>query len=278
MFFNEYSLVNSAYGEMIGIKRHVLDFSKGLGHPAMILLFLPFFVFFDIGLDLLTRFVRCFGCLRDYTLISKIINKKISRNENLGSFWQCIGGIEQMSWFTHEAYFRKHFEIKHLDNEQYELLGSTKRGSKHISNSCSYSMLKNPRYSDAFLYTSLDRRALGEDDGSDWLVQILYAMDVNTFGEEPSAKDMEQGYLNLETIAKGGLARTFFNTISVPYRGRERVLSLQSPGLERLSPREGTSLRGGDSSDFSEIEMSSDSGPSRVNPANVGNPKRAFSS
>lgn len=79
-------------------------------------------------------------------------------NEQLGCYWEAISGIDQKRWFTRETHQRKNLGIKFLTDENYELLRTSKRGKKCISNICSYDILTNIRYIDRLYYTQFGQR------------------------------------------------------------------------------------------------------------------------
>ena len=101
IFFNEYGLLEEAFGEMQGVRHLVFDYSKGPNHTLPVLLAIPFILFFDQGMNLLTRVILpCLGCLRGSHKVEKVLQRKIKANEDLGYFWECLSGISQMRWFA----------------------------------------------------------------------------------------------------------------------------------------------------------------------------------
>jgi hypothetical protein len=43
-------------------------------------------------------------------------------DENLGSYWKNLNGIDQKIWYANEVYTRKKFGIKTIDDEAFENL------------------------------------------------------------------------------------------------------------------------------------------------------------
>ena len=60
---------------------------------------------------------------------------------------------------------QKNLNIRTLGDENFMRLRSSKRKGKYINNTCSYDILHNYRYRDAFFYTEIALRS--ENDSSD---------------------------------------------------------------------------------------------------------------
>ena len=190
IFFNESGLLAEAFGEMLGIRHPVFPVFDKPDHTLILLLAL-----LCIALDLLLSFagrgaglwaivrrlLPCCGCARGAAKIERAI--KFKTNEDLGNFFECLSGIQQMRWFAQEHYNRKFLGIKQLDDGALEKLRTSKQKKKMILNLCDFDIMKNERYTDSFLYTTLDRRF--EADDSDIVARILLLNETMVKREDP---------------------------------------------------------------------------------------------
>lgn len=62
-------------------------------------------------------------------------------NENLGSYWTCIQGMDQKRWFTQEIYNQKKLHFKKLSEKSVLSLGLSQRQGKYFSANYSYDIL-----------------------------------------------------------------------------------------------------------------------------------------
>lgn len=214
IFFNEWALLEDAFGEMVGAKHYLFDYTKGPSHTLPILLALPCMLFFEQFLRLITlKLLPCIGCLRAPDEDEKAKADRVKANEDLGYFWECLSGIAQMRWYAQEHHFRKVLEIARLDDASLERLRTSKRKRKLIVNICDFDILKNERYSDSFLYTPLDRRF--EADDSDIVARILLAQETGirraASGQkrEETEEDKEQDVVNMLNTIKFDEKNTF---------------------------------------------------------------------
>ena len=80
-------------------------------------------------------------------------------DENLGSFWECLPGLEQKRWYTTELYLRNKLQIRPIvDDPSFESLRKSKRKHQIMSSIFNYDILSNFRYTDIFFYHNLDQR------------------------------------------------------------------------------------------------------------------------
>jgi hypothetical protein len=79
-------------------------------------------------------------------------NIEANIDENLGKYWECIPGMKQKRWFTKETHLQEHLKIKTLNDVSLQLLRTSKRGNKFISNIFNYDILQNQVYADLFFY------------------------------------------------------------------------------------------------------------------------------
>jgi hypothetical protein len=64
-------------------------------------------------------------------------------DENLGRYWECLPGLKQKRWFAKETHLREHVKIKTLNDQSLELLRTSTRGPKVMSNIINYDTLSN---------------------------------------------------------------------------------------------------------------------------------------
>ena len=93
-------------------------------------------------------------------------------DENLGVYWDCLPGMKQKRWFAKETHLKEHLQIQTLNNRSLEMLRTSTRGKKVLSNTVNYDILSNQTYSDQFFYQWMERRS--ENESSDMVAKILY--------------------------------------------------------------------------------------------------------
>ena len=129
-------------------------------------------MFFDQFFNGLRYIAYKFNYLKYVKGIDFDWNINLTVNENLGNYWNCIKGQLQLRWFSKELHLRKKLGISTIDDRGLEMLRTTHRKSKYISNIVNYDILANQRYIDRFGYITMDQRK--ENNRSDYISQILY--------------------------------------------------------------------------------------------------------
>lgn len=112
------------------------------------------------------------GILKNSEAYNKISDPKSCVDEKLGTYFNCIDGLQQKRWFAKETYLRNKLNIKTLSDLSYKKLKNNSRGTNFISNTINFDILSNIEYSDKFYYSCITERegkAL-----SDYVDSIIY--------------------------------------------------------------------------------------------------------
>jgi len=195
MFFNKFSPIEDAFGEIADPQHYLFDYSEGADHTLILLIFIPIFIFHRKVIQGVSwLFGKC-GLLNLGTL-NMIQNETINIDENLGHFSQCLSGIDQKRWFADAMYLRNNLHIKTLDDEQIKLVQREKRQDRLIMNTPNYNLLANVNYAEKFQYVQVDQRF--ENASSDFVAQI-----VNLAEERVAASGCKEraGCDNLDVLA-----------------------------------------------------------------------------
>jgi hypothetical protein len=133
----------------------------------------PFFIKFRSYLNILrwislklNIFKYVDGIDLDYNILLKV-------DENLGCFWNCIKGQQQLRWYARELHSIASLNIISVNENSLEKLRTSKRTEKIILNrTINYDILEDWSYIDKFFYTQMDRRI--ENATGDFVTKCLY--------------------------------------------------------------------------------------------------------
>lgn len=67
---------------------------------------------------------KCFGCLQKNKTFENLSDHKCCVNENLGTYFRCIDGLQQKRWYARETYLRHKLNIKTLSDKSLKKLSS----------------------------------------------------------------------------------------------------------------------------------------------------------
>ena len=109
------------------------------------------------------------GCMEEQSILDEMKDKIV--DEKSAPFFSSLAGTTQKKWFTRETYFRNILNVKLLDDEQYELLRTSKRVNKKIQGAPNYDIFSQLAYQDSMFYLPIDERV--ESNESDLVVWIL---------------------------------------------------------------------------------------------------------
>jgi hypothetical protein len=140
MFFNETNLKKMESEEFYP-GHYLIDFSKGLNHTAMFLIFLPLLLFFRSWLKLLKKMALCMKLWKPIKGITIDWDLKVKVDEFLGSYWDNMSGSTQMRCYAHELHNQHHLGIKTLDENALEKLRTSKRKKKIMQSIVNYDLL-----------------------------------------------------------------------------------------------------------------------------------------
>ena len=157
MFFNEYSPIERANSAIQDPNHHIVDFSDGFSHPQLLLIAMILFIVKEQLISVVSKAMNLLGIVNTKKL-EDILDDKISYDENLGLFWECLTGLDQKRWFTKEIHHRSQLHIQTMDSHQLEHLRTCKRGPKFIQNTCNYDILENIKYQSLFFYSTIDKQ------------------------------------------------------------------------------------------------------------------------
>ncbi len=101
--------------------------------------------------------------LKATTGISLLKDEEDEVDEELGTYWECVSEFNKKVWYLEEVYNRKHLNFKTMDNESLEILKTAKTNPSCIGTQPNYEMLQNPKYAEAFQFTSVDMRDTEEE-------------------------------------------------------------------------------------------------------------------
>ena len=119
IFFNESSPIEQP-GEIGDPGHKIFDFSKGIDHTILLILFIPLILFFRQFI----KGLRYIGNKANFwkqmpgTDLDWGINLKV--DENLGNYWNCIKGQLQMRWFAKEVYLNKILKTQTITSRSLE--------------------------------------------------------------------------------------------------------------------------------------------------------------
>jgi len=178
MFFNEQPFLENR-NQVYDPGHDFVDYADG-GNSTILFICFGFLLFFfgyqSIFLQKLGEFCKIFQILKTESgelIVDQRWNFLIDIDENLGSYWECLRGMDQKRWFAKEAHHVKNLSIRTVDVEAYEHLRCSRRAKKFIGNIYNYDILTNFRYADEFFYTQLSMREKG-DEASDFVSRVIY--------------------------------------------------------------------------------------------------------
>ena len=94
MFFNEHHPKHHTYGEIQDPNHSPLDFKNGPNHLVPILIWTPLLVSLNYMIKYVTLMFEYLGCMTPLTKLKRFQRQKIHVNDNLGSYWNCLSGID----------------------------------------------------------------------------------------------------------------------------------------------------------------------------------------
>ena len=146
-------------------------YGDGLNCTFLMLVILPILIFFKSFVHFLGHLVKFFSnsyhCICQLNPIIPEWKSHFNEDwewttiidENLGSFWECLPGLEQKRWYATELYLRNKLHIQPIvDKPSFESLRVSRRGHQCMASIFNYDILSNFRYTDIFFYHALDQR------------------------------------------------------------------------------------------------------------------------
>jgi len=140
MFFNKTYQIEFAK-EYSQPHHGFFDWEDGVSYTGMVLLVMPVFIFFRKYTHLLFKLGECFRFFKDIEGMDRDWNFTLSIDENLGSYWECLPGMQQKRWFTQEARLKGTLNMGNVSESSLEHLRTCKRGPKILSNVHNYDIL-----------------------------------------------------------------------------------------------------------------------------------------
>ena len=188
MFFNEIHTLSNA-SESKYSNHLMLDYSRGPDHTILVLLFVFIFVFqkhwFKViqklsqKVKLIDKVENLGNFHQDHDDEEKHHHHKASMShfnddwefhghvdENIGSYWECLSGIDQKRWVARELHIQKKLNLKSLDNTNFGNLCNSTRQKKCISSICNYRMLENHEYANSMYFFHI------QDRNTDWKSEV----------------------------------------------------------------------------------------------------------
>lgn len=118
----------------------MFQYGAGLNHTILFVIILPVLVFFRYFVHFLGHVVKFFGsvhqCICQLDPIVPEWKNHFNEDwewtsiidENLGSFWECLPGLEQKRWYATELYLRNTLHIQPIvDEPSFTSLRTSKR-------------------------------------------------------------------------------------------------------------------------------------------------------
>jgi len=95
IFFNM-TYVKENNGDTQNPYHELFDYSQGLNHTAVFIVFFPFIFFFRSFLRIIRQIAKCLNFLKEIKGITLDWKIEVSINEELGNYWNCLPGISQI--------------------------------------------------------------------------------------------------------------------------------------------------------------------------------------
>ena len=127
LFFNRVS--NRIHKtEILDPKHNLFDYNHGVDASLLLLIHIPFFLFltyYNRFLQKLSYIIRAYNKVEHFNDDWEYLKDV---DEQLGSYWRCLNGLDQKRWFTRELHQRNNLGFKFLDDGNLESLRTAKRG------------------------------------------------------------------------------------------------------------------------------------------------------